>query len=89
MSEQVTSAALQPGGGIIGGGRDRADYYLGELERRIGHIETAAADIHLRVAVIKEEMKNVATKHTILLWFVVALITNFLGLVGHLLVRAI
>ena len=78
----------QAGGGGIGGG-DLVDYRLGELERRVGNLEQSVSDIQQTVTAVKEQMKNVATKHTVAFWVVGAVVLNFLTLLGHLLIRSL
>lgn len=79
----------QSGGGSTGGGSDLVDYRLGELERRVGNLEESLAKIQETATAVKEQMKSVATKHTVSFWVVGAVIVNFLTLVGHLLVRSL
>ena len=64
------------------------DYRLGELERRVGNLETSLANIQQTATAVQEQMKSVATKHTVSVWVVGAVIVNFLALVGHLLIRS-
>lgn len=79
----------QPGGGSTGGGGDLVDYRLAQLERRVGNLEQSVSDIQQTVTAVKEQMKNVATKHTVSFWIVGAVIVNFLTLLGHLLIRSL
>ena len=80
----------QAGGGSTGGGGgDLVDYRLGELERRVGNLEESLGRIQETATAVKEQMKSVATKHTVAFWVVGAVFVNFLTLVGHLLVRSL
>ena len=79
----------QPGGGSTGGGGDWVGYHLGELERRVGNLEESVSDIQQIVSAIREQMKSVATKHTVSFWIVGVVIVNFLTLVGHLLIGSL
>ena len=86
--QRVPNDARQSGGGSTGGGGDLVDYRLGELERRVGNLEASIADIQQTATAVQEQMKSVATKHTVSAWIVGAVIVNFLTLIGHLLVRS-
>ena len=76
----------QSGGGSTGGGGDLVGYRLGELERRVGNLEESVSDIQLTVAAVTEQMKSVATKHTVSFWIVGVVAVNVLALLGHLLI---
>ena len=84
----VSEDPNQSGGDSTGGG-DLVDYRLGELERRVGNLENSLSEIQQTVTAVKEQMKNVATKHTVAFWVVGAVFVNFLSLVGHLLIRSL
>ena len=79
----------QPGGGSTGGGGDLVGHRLGELERRVGKLEESVSDIQQTASAIKEQLKSVATKHTVSFWILGAVIVNFLTLCGHLLIRTL
>ena len=79
------------GGGNTGGGGDGGhlvDYRLRELERRVGNLEASIADIQQTATAVQEQMKSVATKHTVSLWIIGAVISNFLTIFGHLLIKS-
>lgn len=77
----------QSGGGSAGG--DLIEYRLGELERRVGKLEDSISDIGHTMTAVLEQMKSVATKHSIAFWIIGAVVVNFLTLFGHLLIRFI
>ena len=87
--QAVPNDPNQSGGGSTGGGGDFVDYRLGELERRVGNLESSLSEIQQTATVVKEQMKSVATKHTVAFWVVGAVIVNFLTLLGHLLIRSL
>ena len=84
----VSDDPRQAGGGSAGGGGDIVDYRLHELERRVGNLEKSIANVQQTVTAVREQMKSVATKHTVSFWIVGAVIVNFLALIGHLLIRS-
>ena len=75
----------QSGGGSIGDG-DLVDHLLGALECRVGKLEDLVSDIRDAVTAVKEQMKSVATKHTVSIWIVGMVVVNFLTLAGHFLI---
>lgn len=64
-------------------------FRLESLEKRVDGLEGDVKKLLVDTTEIKAKMGGLATASDVYKWFAVALVLNFVGLVGHLLIRTL